>query len=215
MSLWRCEAKKRRSLALAVALALVCAPRGLHAADTAAPGSLSAQTWLIAAAPFEAAGASGRNMSSSATLIPSYILDQLSGGLVHRILPDEKRSRLLRDLQTQQQAIFLELTAAVKQRDGALLSNLRPRDLKKAIQSAEVKIKEVTARIDAKTLEIRAVFPEYGANLSVRETRRSRRNAVKVSRVSYAPELVALWKGDAETLFTQFRGADGTPLAGV
>jgi hypothetical protein len=87
--------------------------------------------------------------------------------------------------------------------------------MKKALQSAEVKIKEITARIDAKTLEIRAVFPEYGADLSVRETRRARRNAVKVSKLSYAPELVALWKGDAETLFTQFRGSDGTVLAGL
>ncbi|MDR3312438.1 MAG: hypothetical protein LBS64_04845 [Spirochaetaceae bacterium] len=201
---------RMKGAALATLL-LWCGTLGVSAADSVA----KEQNWVLAAAPFSVTAVSGRNMGTSATLIPSYILDQLSGGLVHRILPDEKQIRLLRELQTQQQAIFLELSAAIKKRDSAIFESSRPRQIKKLIKAEEKKIRDIKARIDGKTLEIRAVFPEYGQDLQVRETWRTRRNAAKVSKIDYGSETVVLWKDDAEILFTQIQNTEGDFLAPV
>jgi hypothetical protein len=174
-------------------------------------------TWVIAAAPFSITGRQ-RVTTKAETLLPTYILDQLSGDHNHQVSQEEHIKRKLALLQTQQQALFLELSAAIRKRDAAVLESPRTSTVRKTIAAEEKKIKETKAKLDTNTHEIRLLQPGYVSDIAVPLTFKTRRVLAKQRKAAdtgESIEKVTLWKDNSDTLYTAYRGSDGKPVDGA
>jgi hypothetical protein len=84
------------------------------------PVFLNAAEWVLGAEAFTHDKGASHSAVAAANGIPKIMLDYFSSGIERVILPDELDARQLRDLLTRRQALFLELSAAVKKRDRTL-----------------------------------------------------------------------------------------------
>ena len=198
-----------RKLAGALLCGLVLAGQ-IHAQTAAAP-----PVWMLAAAPFSITGRQ-KVVSKAETLIPTYILDQLSGDRYHRVTPEENTRRSLTLLQTRQQALFLELSAAVRKRDAAVLESPRTSKVTRQIAAEEKKITETKAKLDANTHEIRLFQSDYLQELDVPLTRETRRTLAKKQKEAQKGaskempiEKVTLWRNNSDTLYTAYWDDNG------
>jgi hypothetical protein len=172
-----------------------------------APFCAAAADWILAASPFEVNSYSTVKASEreAANLLPSLILDQFSSGFIRTIPLSETQARELATLKKAQQALFLQLTAAVKKRDAVVLENRNPRTVTKKIAVEEKKIAEIKEKLDQNMQEINAFLPEFATETLAEETRPSlftrifRKKTTKED-ASASPEPVAIWKNDMQAL---------------
>jgi hypothetical protein len=170
---------------------------------------LSAADWVLAASPFEVTSYTTVKASeqAAAALLPSLILDQFSSGFIRTIPLSETQARELATLKKAQQALFLQLTAAVKKRDAVVFENRNPRTVTKKIAEEEKKIAEIKKQLDKNTQEINTYLPEFADETIVEETRPSfftrifRKKTVKED-AGASPETIAIWKNDMQALLS-------------
>ncbi|MDR1786639.1 MAG: hypothetical protein LBR23_09310 [Spirochaetaceae bacterium] len=140
------------------------------------------EDWVLAASAFVTGEGASNPAKAAATLIPQVMLDFFSTGIDRSILPDEAADRLLYGLRTKRQALFLDLSKAVKDRDKFVLGRPTP-DSRKSLKTAEQKIADIKQSIQdnlAETDKLLAGDPD----------------------IKTGTETIALWKNDYSALYT-------------
>ena len=143
--------------------------------------SLNAAEWVLGAEAFTHDKGASHAAVAAANDIPKIMLDYFSSGIERVILPDELDARHLRDLLTRRQALFLELSAAVKKRDGTLFESDSAR--KKSLKTEEAAVAAIKEKINA----------------NIGETKKLLEGAEGLS--GSHNETIALWKNDDTLLF--------------
>ena len=151
--------------------------------------------WVIAAREFTFTqkGSHSEAEKSLCKMVPSLILDQLNTE-ARRVPPvDEMNARKYESLLQERQALFLELSAAVKRRDSVLVQESNARSIKKKIESEEKKIQEIQDKIQANLDESQKYMP----GVLIPSTEENDKEA----EVLPGAEKLALYKGDSSSLF--------------
>lgn len=105
--------------------------------------------WILSAEAFSLAQrGSSESAKKSAELLPQLILEQLSLERERVIPKSELLDRALFSLQTERLSLFLQLSKEVKVRDSLVIEKKKPRELEKAIVSADKKIAEIQIQIE-------------------------------------------------------------------
>ncbi len=149
--------------------------------------------WVIAAREFTFTQKVSHSEAekSLCKMVPSLILEQLNTE-ARRVPPvDEMNARKYESLLQERQALFLELSAAVKRRDSILVQESNARAIKKKIESEEKKIQEIQDKIQANLDESEKYMPGAVFDLSDE----------KEAEVLPGAEKLALYKGDSSSLF--------------
>ena len=132
--------------------------------------------WCLASQEFEYTQVRELNSSERAlsSLLPELVMEQISAGLVRTPSTDELLERKRADLRSERLSLFLQLSAAVQERDSLVLSSSRLSEsaYKKNLRDAEKKISGIEEKISsniAKDTELVDSFSEGSIEGSVKE----------------------------------------------
>ena len=111
--------------------------------------SLYSADWILAAEKFSFTRSGSRTSSeeANASLLPSLILEQISDSSFRMTSDEEMLNRKLKELLTERQSLFLQLSKESQTRDTLFLSETSQRSLKKKIAAQEKKISELKEKI--------------------------------------------------------------------
>ena len=128
----------------------------------AAQTTTSNSNWIIAAEPFVSVQKKNDSISNALLSdIPVRILNKLGDSLFRTIPADENYERQAYQLKNDRLSLFLQLSSAIKKRDGLVLENYSARELKSKISDEEKKIQEIKDKIDENLEKQKELVEKY------------------------------------------------------
>lgn len=106
--------------------------------------------WVLAAQAFSVAHRqqAPESVVKASEVLPQLMLEQVSSNKTRVLPPGETLDRNLDSLLTERLSLFLQLSKAVKERDSLVVSKKSPRELEKALVSADDAVREIQEKIE-------------------------------------------------------------------
>ena len=180
------------------------------------------QNWTLAAEKFTYTKPKTDAVSDSiAALIPSRILDNMSGSLYRTVFFDEQYERDTITLKTERNSLFLQLSGEVKKRDSLVLGNYSDKELKNKLKTADEKIQEIKDKIDEnlkKQKELNDKLKEYNSSEKVIQEKKHPqsekekyanflKNIIYEDEAEALTEQIVLYKDNSSSLYTPSEAA--------